>query len=115
MFPCSDGSELVICMKCKFYSSHGALRGLAARCDPPPSKFGVWVWQQICKSRHPKRKGVVVQLGVNLRDGSNLFRDGLPEAVSEPVPPPPLPPAAPCPLHSQGESAGISEEDEKAR
>ena len=61
MFPCSDGAQLIVCMRCKCYTSHGSLRGLLSLCDPPPGKFGAWAWQQICKGRHPKRSELVVR------------------------------------------------------
>ena len=60
MFSCSDGAQLVVCTRCKCYTSHGSLRGLRYPRNPPPGKFGVWAWQQICKGRHPKRSKLVV-------------------------------------------------------
>lgn len=68
MFPCSDGADFIVCMRCKCYTSHGSLRGLHTKCDPPPGKFGVWAWQQICKGLHPKKKGLTVKLEVDLLD-----------------------------------------------
>jgi len=46
---------------CKYYTSHGSVRGLHKKCNPP-EKFGTWAWQQICKGLHPKKKEITEKL-----------------------------------------------------
>lgn len=68
---------------CKYYTSHGSVRGLHKKGNPPPEKFGTWAWQQICKGSHPKKKEVTVQLECN-----PLGLDGLAFASSSSSAPP---------------------------
>ena len=55
-FPCSDGSHLFMCMRCKQYSTGASVRGLGKLCPGKASRDGGYAWNDLCtKGRHPNR------------------------------------------------------------
>ena len=61
---CSDNALLVVCVRCKAYTSHGMVRHLAENCTGAPASNGAKSsWSSICKGRHPKRSGITVERG----------------------------------------------------
>ena len=61
---CSDNALLIVCTKCKAYSSHGHPRNLSGNCNLAPQSNGARsAWSSICKGKHPKYPGVSVERG----------------------------------------------------
>eukprot|EP00959_Pyramimonas_sp_CCMP1952_P118511 2477919-Pyramimonas_sp.AAC.1 len=51
-------------MRCYAYSSHGQPRNLLRQCDGQPQSAGAKsAWSSVGAGRHPKRKGVSVEVG----------------------------------------------------
>ena len=63
-FPCSDGSVLFICLRCKYHSSGGMIKGLGEMCEGKPSRHAGTGWRLLCRGMHPhpRRSHVTVSI-----------------------------------------------------
>ena len=64
-FPCSDGSHLFVCMRCRFHSTGARIDGLGKLCNGSPSRHAEYAWRDLYnKGEHPnpRRKSVVVDV-----------------------------------------------------